>query len=479
MKALRLSAELTAERYLPTRLGALARPFAQKIDVIMRGESEKARAARVAVVTFSIRLLAAVLAYVSQILLARWMGSFEYGVFTFVWVTMIILGNLAGIGFHTAIIRFAPQYQEEADTARLRGIIRFGQLVSFLLPLLIGTVGSLIVWSMRGTIDGYWILPFIVAFASVPFLGLGDFHHGLARSQGWGVLAMGPIYLLRPCLIIVGMASALILGMDASALTAVGAAVAATALTTAFQHLLLPRRVLKTLPRERSVRYEPKLWFSVALPIFLVEGFFALLTNADVLMVGLFLQPEDVAVYFATVKTIVLVHFVYFAVKAAVAQRYVRLANREGELGELAAFARETVAWTFWPSLLMSVVVLAIGPFLLGLFGENFASGYPLLFILLAGVCCRAAVGPAESLLSMTGHQNVCAALYAAVLAVNVSLNIILLPLYGLWGAAIATAVAIAVEALLLLYIVHSRFGFWMVVDGLPDLRRLLSGATQ
>ncbi len=341
---------------------------------------------------------------------------------------------------------------------------------------MVGSVGAAIVWFSRGSIGGYWVLPFVVAFASVPFLGLGDFHQGLARSQGWGLLAMVPIYLLRPFLIVAGTGLALFFGMDATALTAIGAAVAATVLTTAFQQILLPRRVVDRLPPERNVRYEPRLWFGVALPIFLVEGFFALLTNADVLMVGMVLEPEDVAVYFATVKTIVLVHFVYFAVKAAVAQRYARLANRDGDSGELAAFARETVAWTFWPSLLMSAVVLAAGPFLLSLFGENYESGYPLLFILLAGVCCRAAVGPAESLLTMTGHQNVCAALYAAVLAVNVSLNIILLPRYELWGAATATAIAIAVEAFLLLFVVHSRFGFWMVVDGLPNVRRILSG---
>ncbi len=472
---MRLSAELTAERFLPARLGAVARPFAQKFDAILLGEDEKARAGRVALVTFCVRLAAAALAYVSQILLARWMGSFEYGVFTFVWVTMIILGNLAGLGFHTAIIRFAPQYQEEADVARLRGVLRLGQWVSFLLPLLVGALGMVLVWAMRGALDAYWILPFLVAFASVPFLGLGDFHQGLARSQGWGLLSMVPVYLVRPFLIVAGTGLALWMGMNAVALTAVGAAVFATIITTAIQQIILPRRVLKDVAHPVP-RYEPRLWFGVALPIFLVEGFFALLTNADVLMVGIVLRPEDVAVYFATVKTIVLVHFVYFAVKAAVAQRYARLASRDSDPAELALFARETVTWTFWPSLLMSAVVLAIGPFLLSLFGENFENGYPLLFILLAGVCCRAAVGPAESLLSMTGHQNICAALYAAVLAINISLNIILLPPLGLWGAAIATAFAIATEAALLAFIVHRRFGFWMVVNSLPNIRQFMRG---
>jgi O-antigen/teichoic acid export membrane protein len=60
----------------------------------------------------------------------------------------------------------------------------------------------------------------------------------------------------------------------------------------------------------------------VAFPIFLIEGFYFMLTNADVIIVGLYLPPEKVAVYFAAAKTMALVHFVYFAVKAAAAQRF-------------------------------------------------------------------------------------------------------------------------------------------------------------
>ena len=82
------------------------------------------------------------------------------------------------------------------------------------------------------------------------------------------------------------------------------------------------------------------------------------------------MQPDDVAVYFATVKTLALVHFVYFAVKAGVAQRYAAFTHGDPE--GLAAFARETVSWTFWPSLLMAIIVLALGKPMLVLFGPEF-----------------------------------------------------------------------------------------------------------
>ena len=97
-------------------------------------------------------------------------------------------------------------------------------------------------------------------------------------------------------------------------------------------------------------------WLKISLPIFLVESFFFLLTNADVLMVGFYMEPDQVAVYFATVKTLALVHFVYFAVKAGVAQRYAQFSHGDPE--RLASFARETVSWTFWPSLAMGLMVL-------------------------------------------------------------------------------------------------------------------------
>jgi O-antigen/teichoic acid export membrane protein len=179
-------------------------------------------------------------------------------------------------------------------------------------------------------------------------------------------------------------------------------------------------------------------------------------------MVGFYRDPQEVAVYFATVKTLALVHFVYFAVKAGSAQRYAQFAH--GDRHRLAAFARETVSWTFWPSLAMAVVVLALGRPMLGLFGEGFQSGYPLLFLLVVGVVARASVGPCESLLTMSGHQNSCALVFAATLALNIVLNVLLLPTFGLWGAAMATAFAMIFEAAGLSFTVWRKLGIVMTI---------------
>jgi O-antigen/teichoic acid export membrane protein len=207
-------------------------------------------------------------------------------------------------------------------------------------------------------------------------------------------------------------------------------------------------------------------WFIVSLPIFLIESFFFLLTNADVLLVGVFMQPNEVAVYFATVKTLALVHFVYFSVKAGVAQRYAQF--NQGDRAKLAEFARETVSWTFWPSVAMALVVLILGKPMLHLFGPGFEAGFPLLFPLLLGVVARAAIGPAEALLTMSGNQNICAAVFGATLAVNISLSVLLIPLFGLWGAALATTISMLFEALVLMLTVRRRLGIIMFAFAQP-----------
>jgi len=254
-----------------------------------------------------------------------------------------------------------------------------------------------------------------------------------------------------------GMALAIGLGWAPDAVTAMGAVILATYLTTIGQFVGLERRIRKVVPAGPR-QFNTRLWLSIALPIFIVEGFFNLLTNVDIIIVGNMMEPGQVAIYFAAVKTLALVHFVYFAVRAGGAQRFSQY-HSSGDQARLASFVRDTLHWTFWPSLAMVAVLLLVGRPLLLLFGPTFGSGYPLLFILSVGLLFRASIGPAESLLTMAGQQGICAAIYTATFVINVGLNITLIPRFGLVGAATATASALALETLALYWATASRLG--------------------
>jgi O-antigen/teichoic acid export membrane protein len=458
----RFSAATTAERLLPARFALTMRPLLARVDAVLFDAGEVGQAGRMSLAAFSIRIVSAVIAFLSQVCMARWMGSFEYGIFVLVWVTMVIAGSLACLGFDTSVIRFVPEYRASGKFNEMRGILLTSRLFVLLAASFFAALGMAGLWLFSGAIESVYVQPFLLGLFCLPMISLSDALQGASRANSWVFAALTPAYIVRPILIQVFMAGALRAGYPPSASVAVIAALAATYTTTLAQLFGVTRRLDARLPKgPRRVLFGH--WFTVSLPIFLVESFFFLLTNADVLMVGRFMSPDDVAIYFATVKTLALVHFVYFAVKAGVAPRYAAFTHG-GSHAELAAFARQTVSWTFWPSLAMALVVLAIGEPMLSLFGPGFEAGFPFLFVLVIGVVARAAVGPTESLLTMSGNQNICAAVYALTLAVNVGLNVICIPALGLWGAAIATAAAMLFETVALSLTVWRKLGIVMAV---------------
>ena len=158
------------------------------------------------------------------------------------------------------------------------------------------------------------------------------------------------------------------------------------------------------------------------MPIFLIEGFYNLLTNVDMLFVSHYMNPEDVSVYFAAAKTLALVHFVYFAVKAAAAHRFATYRSSGNRL-RYEQFIIETVNWTFWPSLALALLMLVIGKYFLMLFDPSFVVGESVIWILTIGIIIRSSVGPAESVLTMSGEQKACAFVYASTLAFNLVLK--------------------------------------------------------
>ena len=120
---MRFSAATTAERLLPERVAQWARPLLDRVDALIHSSDERGQASRMSLIAFSIRIVSAAIAFVSQVLLARWMGSFEYGIFVLVWVTMVIAGNLSCFGFHTSVIRFIPEFREKDLMPELRGVL--------------------------------------------------------------------------------------------------------------------------------------------------------------------------------------------------------------------------------------------------------------------------------------------------------------------------------------------------------------------
>jgi O-antigen/teichoic acid export membrane protein len=103
---------------------------------------------------------------------------------------------------------------------------------------------------------------------------------------------------------------------------------------------------------------------------------------------------------------------------------------------------------------------------MLRLFGNDFVSGYYLMFIIAVGLLARAAVGPAERLLNMLGERRSCALAYAGSFFIDLVLCLALIPWLGIAGAAIASAVALIFESASLFFVAKYRLGLHCLIFG-------------
>jgi O-antigen/teichoic acid export membrane protein len=428
-------------------------------------DSDASLAQRVAGNAFIIRVVSAGLSFIGQVLLARWMGSFDYGIYVYVWTWMLLLANLAPLGIAYSAPRFIPQYIVMKDHDGLRGFLRAVGWLCFGLGTIAGGLGMLAVVVFDSMVPAHYFIPFLIGMACVPIFAVSSAQDATARAHNWINLALLPVYILQPLIIIGGSAvTYLLLRTPLHASIALGIAVGGYWVVVLTQMIFLQARLKKTHARGPR-RYEVKNWIVTSAPNFLVDGFFFLLTSIDVLLLQLFSGPEQIGVYYAASKILSLVAFVYFAVSTACAHRFSEY-HTAGDKGRLADFAIQSARWTFWPSLAFAAVLLALGVPFLKLFGNGFESGYPVMLILAVGLLARASVGPAERLLSMVGQQRYSAIIYASALGVSVVTCLALAPFLGAIGAAIATAAAIVTESVLLFLVVKRKLGIHIFVFG-------------
>lgn len=463
---------------MPPHLGEKLALVSAKLDLAFSNDGPRSKAARAALLTFAVRVFNAALAYISQIILARLMGQYEYGVFAIIWVWVMVLATFCALGYPSALLRFIPELYKTGRYRELRMVLVRGSLVNVGFASLLGATGIAIVLLMPDLLERAFVLPLMLAAICLPMITLMINQGSIAQAFDWPDLVNIPAYVARPSLVLGLFCVFVLVGTRASAVTAMMASLVGIWLVVVGQFLMLRFRVRERLltgarDNDNAIADGGKLtpYLRAALPMLAVEGIFYLIINTDVMVAGLFVTPHDVAVYYAAAKTLALVHFVYFAIRIATAHKIAEY-HALGNEAALRSTLRDAIHWTFWPSLGLALALWAFGGLVLGLFGAGFAEeGMPFLAILLAGVVIRATIGPAEALLTMANEQKLAAWIYACVFVTNLSLNFALIALFGLIGAAIATAVSMTVETLLLSLAIYRKLGVVSFIGAVGRLK--------
>src|SRR5712675_2373606 len=435
-----------------------------RLRSMLGGSGDASLTKRLAGTIFIIRVISAALAYLSQILLARWMGGSDYGVYVYVWTWVLLLGSMMDFGISASAQKIIPEYRACGEHELLRGFLSGSRWMTFAVSALVSVVLAIAVDGLSPWIDANAITPLFIGCLTLPSFVVANTQDGIARSHDWMRLGLMPQFIVRQSLIIGFTAGAFVLGFDLGATAAMLASAAAVWIAMIGQMMVLNRRLAGHIEAGPKA-YDYRGWLAISLPILLVEGFYLLLSYTDVLVLQQFRSSEEVGIYFAVVKTLALVSFIHYAMSATTAHRFAEY-NALGDKARLSAYVAHAIKWTFWPSLAATVALLALGKPLLGLFGPQFVIGYDIMFVAAIGLVVRSAIGPVERLLNMLGHQHICALAYALAFVMNVVLCLALVPRFGGHGAAAATSIALTFETVLLFAIVRKRLGLHVLAFG-------------
>ncbi len=403
-------------------------------------ENDVRKVARGAGISFFGSLFGAGIYGLSHLIIARFLGAELFGIYSLGFAIFGVAEILSRIGLHEGAVRYVALYLGEGDYRRAKGVVFQSITFSFIVGVAIGAILFLSSGfiaerifhniSINNVIKLFSLgVPFgaslIVAlyvtrgFQKIRyFVGVRNFFNPLVNLSLIGVFYIAGFKLYGAiCAWIISAVLSLVVT------------------------LFLINRELK-VAKDVKPLFETSKLITFSLPLSISDFLFFLIMWTDALMLGYFKTEVEVGIYrvavqIAFILTIFLRSFVtIFA--PVISDLYNR--NKRQQLENL---FKITAKWISFLTLPACIIVAFLARDIMALFGDKFVLGSYVLVILIVAQLIRCSIGPARHMLIMSGHHKIILFNDIAVAGINVLLNFLLIPQYGMHGAAIATGISI------------------------------------
>ncbi|MHC1624402.1 MAG: oligosaccharide flippase family protein, partial [Methermicoccaceae archaeon] len=179
--------------------------------------------------------------------------------------------------------------------------------------------------------------------------------------------------------------------------------------------------------------------------------------NMDIMLVGFFLTSADVGLY----TSAIVLATAFWILPLSVQKITFPVSSRlwaESAISELSNLVRKSIRYCTLILVLVSLTFVFFSrDILLIFFSSDFLAASTPLFILLIGTVIRGSLAqPVGSTLSAVGRPDMLFRISLVMIVMNVALDIVLIPMLGIVGAAIATTISLSAGALLNTYLIDS-----------------------
>jgi O-antigen/teichoic acid export membrane protein len=391
------------------------------------------------------RLAGAGLGVLLQVILARALGATELGIY-YIAVSLIAAAAVMGaVGYPSLATRFVARYRTDDRRRFLSAFLRTGLFDTLAAATALALAIAVAAWTLCD--DPVQRSAYLVASLSLPAMALARFLSAVAAAERRFLPAFLPELVVRPGAL---LAIVLVLLATRASLTATGVLLVYAILSWSF--VLVQLGVYRERTRGVSDRQErhrlASYWRRLAGMLLAMPLLTAMLADVHILLLSALLPPDEVGVFGVALKIAALFGFAVQVIQQT-SMPDLADAARDRRLPETLRAASRANAAAIAIAAGSLLVVIAGGRFGLQLFGAEFERAYLPLLIAVLGILPRALAGPSLQLLLVTGHYRASIVAGGGSLAALAAFSIMLVPAFGIDGAAVAFAGAGLVSAML------------------------------
>ncbi len=379
--------------------------------------------------------------FVLQILLTRILGAARYGLYALGINVFGINQTFANMGLYEGVVRFGSMFRGERDEENLKGTLLYALFISTAISILITVIiiffADLISVKIFNKPDFARVLKYFAI--ALPFYTLMCMAAHSARAFRRMDYYTGILYLFNP---VVNLIIVIIVFSIGGRLYGAIFGFIFSAVVSAFLGIYLLWRIFPKLISDLQPKCQLKKMFFYSSIIFLIGISNILFMKTDRIMLGIFGSARDIGIYNAAAGMAAQAGLFLLSFSSIFSPVVVDLYNRK-RIIQLKNLFKTTTKWIFSTTLLIFLIFIVYSREILSIYGSEFEIGFSVLIVLGTMYLLMSALGPCSLILIMTNREKLELINNFSLGALNILLAYLLIPKYGILGAAIATGLSV------------------------------------
>jgi len=388
---------------------------------------------------FTLRIASIISGFFLMYLITNIYGAEGMGIFALSQTILMIMVMLSVFGTDTASLKYSSQYFNNNDYSKLNSFY-----FSILKFVIVSSVFiSIIIFFIKGELSVFFnknLLNHSLFFISLSILPMSFININSESLRGIGRYSLFTTfrYVLIPVFTILFI---YIYGNNNDLLIPIKAYAISICIISLLSFISLFKEI-KFFKYFSNINSNLNDVIKYSFPVLISNSMLLLIQWIDIIILGYFETSNTVGIYSVIMKISLFSSVILFSINSIVASEFSKLYSLD-KMDDLRVLIKKSSKIIFFITIPILILIVYFSKSILGYFGFEFILANKTLHVLIAGQFVNILCGSVGYILMMTEKQNIFKNIMIFTTCVNIILNIVLIPIYSINGAAIASSISL------------------------------------